>query len=141
MWPARSTVAAALRGIAGAIDAPDSVTVESATPARVPSLSPAVAATGAARASVILASIAGAIPTLRTDAVAVEDVLELLAVAGVPYAATANAAVTLTAEDLPAVISVLQIVLPALLARTAAGGSTNPNAWPGAGSPSPWRGR
>ena len=65
----------------------------------------------------------------------------MAALFGVPGAAAAELGIELAAEDIPIVVAVGQHLLPLLTTLVSLAGSTNPNVWSGAGSPSPFRGR
>ena len=80
-------------------------------------------------------------PAIQAGAKVAERLASLAALFDVPGAAAAELGIEIAAEDIPIVVAVGQHALPLLPTLVSLAGSTNPNVWSGAGSPSPFRGR
>jgi hypothetical protein len=89
----------------------------------------------------IFARLAEQGPAIQAGAKIAERIARLAALFDVPGAAAAELGIELAAEDIPIVVAVGQHVLPLLTTLVSLAGSTNPNVWSGAGSPSPFRER
>jgi hypothetical protein len=80
-------------------------------------------------------------PAIQAGAKIAERLASSAALFDVPGAAAAELGIELAAEDIPTVVAVGQDVLPLLPTLVSLAGSTDPNEWAGAGSPSPFRER
>lgn len=143
-----ASVTGAIGAVVGAVEsalAPASPPAHVVAAAPVPGASAGLTGDQVAKAlpglAAIFAWLAEQGPAIQAGAKIAERVASLAALFGVPGAAAAELGIELAAEDLPIVVAVGQHVLPLLPTLVSLAGSTNPNVWSGAGSPSPFRGR
>ena len=145
------SIEASVTGTIGAVVGAIESALEPSPPAdvvavpTVPSTSAALTGDQVAKAlpglAAIFAWLAEQGPAIQAGAKIAERIARLAALFDVPGAAAAELGIELAAEDIPIVVAVGQHLLPLLTTLVSLAGSTNPNVWSGAGSPSPFRER
>src|SRR5271156_1229176 len=143
------SIEASVTGTIGAVVGAIESALEPSPPAdvvavpTVPSTSAALTGDQVAKAlpglAAIFAWLAEQGPAIQAGAKIAERIASLAALFDVPVAAAAELEIERAAEDTPIVVAGGQPPLPLLTTLVSPAGSTNPNVWSGAGSPSPFR--